>query len=64
MAKKYVLNLRTKKIHLNDGCAKSKNMKAENIARYYTIEEAQEEADKKYSFKPDLCGNCFDKKKR
>ena len=63
MERRYILNVRTKKIHLNNGCAKSRNMKAENIVKYYTIEEAQEEAKQKYSFKTDLCGNCFDKKK-
>lgn len=62
--KEYVLNLRTRKIHRVNGCQKSRTMKAENIAEYYTIEEAKAEAATKYSFEVDFCGNCFIKEKK
>lgn len=63
MSKKCVLNIQTKKIHLINGCAKSKNMKPENIVSYYTEDEAIAEAKEKYDFSAALCGNCYEKTK-
>lgn len=55
--KPYVLNVNSKKIHLRNGCYKSRDMKRENTAYYYTIEEAKAE----YPHKVELCLHCFEK---
>lgn len=64
MAKKYILNVNTRKIHRIDGCYMSNNMKPQNTIKYYTIEEARAEAASKYSFGIKLCGSCFEKKEK